>query len=84
MDQLGVSLLLELDGPSCEALEEVSSIDMLCHGSSKGATFLAMETAWVLAWERQLQMAVPLPGVSWQMEQIEVMRVIALTKCGKR
>ena len=35
-NQLGVSLLLELDGPSCEALEEVSSMDMLPHGSGKG------------------------------------------------
>ena len=51
---------------------------------AKDATFLAMGTAWVLAWEKQLQMAVPLPGVSWQMEQIEVMKVITLTKCGKR
>ena len=35
-NQLGVSLLLELDGPSCEALEEVSSMDMLPHGSGEG------------------------------------------------
>ena len=34
--QSGVSLLLELDGPSCEALEEVSSMDMLPHGSGEG------------------------------------------------
>ena len=33
---MGVSLLLELDGPSCEAFEEVSFIDMLSHGSDKG------------------------------------------------
>ena len=33
---MGVSLLLELDDPSCEAFEEVSSIDMLPHGSGKG------------------------------------------------
>ena len=33
---MGVSLLLELDGPSCEAFEEVSSIGMLPHGSGKG------------------------------------------------
>ena len=31
----------------------------------KDATFLAVGTAWVLAWDKQLQMAVPLPGVSW-------------------
>ena len=35
---------------------------------AKDATFLAMGTAWVLAWEKQLQMAAHLPGVSWQME----------------
>ena len=35
-NQMGVSHLLELDGPSCEALEEVSSIDVLPHGSGKG------------------------------------------------
>ena len=51
---------------------------------AKDATFLAMETIWVLAWEKQLQMAAPLPGVSWQIEQIEVMKVITLTKCGKK
>ena len=33
---MGISLLLELDGPSCEALEEVSSMDVLPHGSGKG------------------------------------------------
>ena len=43
-----------------------------------------MGTTWVLAWEKQLQMAVPLPGVPWWTEQIEVTKVIALTKCGKR
>ena len=51
---------------------------------AKDATFLAIGTTWVLAWEKQLQMAVPLPEVSWQMEQIEVMKVIILTKGGKR
>ena len=33
---MGASLLLELDGPSCEAFEEVSSIDMLPCGSGEG------------------------------------------------
>ena len=33
---MGVSHLLELDGPSCMALGEVSSIDVLPHGSGKG------------------------------------------------
>ena len=33
---MGVSHLLELDGPSCMALGEVSSIDMLPCGSGKG------------------------------------------------
>ena len=32
---MGVSHLLELDGPSCVALGEVSSIDMLPHSSGK-------------------------------------------------
>ena len=27
---------MELDSPSCEALEEVSSMDVLSHGSGKG------------------------------------------------
>ena len=35
-NQMGVSCLLELDGPSCVACGEVSSIDMLPHGSGKG------------------------------------------------
>ena len=34
-NQMGVSLLLELDGPSCEAFEEASSIDVLTCGSGK-------------------------------------------------
>ena len=33
---MGVSQLLELDGPSCMALGEVSSIDMLPHSSGEG------------------------------------------------
>ena len=33
---MGVSRLLELDSPSCMALGEVSSMDMLPHGSGKG------------------------------------------------
>ena len=33
---MGVSCLLELDGPSCMAFGEVSAIDMLPHGSGKG------------------------------------------------
>ena len=33
---MGVSHLLGLDGPSCEAFEEVSSIDVLPHGSGEG------------------------------------------------
>ena len=33
---MGVSLLLELDGPSSEAFEEVSSIGVFHHGSGKG------------------------------------------------
>ena len=59
---------MELDSPSCEALEEVSSMDMFPVDLVRNAAFLAMGTAWVLAWEKQLQMAAPLPGVSWQME----------------
>ena len=33
---MGVSHLLELDGPSCMAFGEASSIDVLLHGSGKG------------------------------------------------
>ena len=51
---------------------------------AKDAAFLAMGTILVLTWERQPQMAVPLPGVSWQVEQMEVTEVIALTRHGKR
>ena len=36
VNQMGVSLLLLLDGPSCMAFGEVSSIDVLLHGSGKG------------------------------------------------
>ena len=35
-NQMGVSHLLELDGPSCMAFWEVSSIYVLPHGSGKG------------------------------------------------
>ena len=31
---------------------------------ARNDTFLAVGTAWVLAWKKQLQMAAPLPGVS--------------------
>ena len=50
----------------------------------KDVTILAMGTAWLLAGERQLQMAAHLPGVSWQVEGIEATKVVTLTKCGKR
>ena len=62
---MGVSHLLELDGPSCVVFGEVSSIDVLPLALVKDAVFLAMGTVWVLTWERKLWMAVPLPGVSW-------------------
>ena len=51
---------------------------------AKDATFLAMGTIWVLAWERQPQTSVPLLGMFWQVEQMEMMKVIALTRCGRR
>ena len=82
---MGVSLLLELDGPSCEAFEEVSSIDVLPHGSGKGCCLFdhgdclgsglgeAVADGCSSAW-----------SVLVQVEQIEVMKVIVLTKCGKR
>ena len=35
-DQMGVSHLLKLDGPSCMAFGEVPSVDMLPNGSGKG------------------------------------------------
>ena len=41
-NQMEVSLLLELDGPSCEVLEEVLSIDMLPHGSGKGCCLFGL------------------------------------------
>ena len=62
---MGVSHLLELDGPSCVACGEVSSIDMLPMALVKGAAFLAVGTVWVLTWERQPHMAVPPLGMFW-------------------
>ena len=50
----------------------------------KDAAFLAMGTVWELAWERWPQMAVPLLRMFWQVEQMEMMKVIALTRCGRR
>ena len=38
VNQMGVSHLLELDGPSCGALGEVLPIDKLPHGSGKGCS----------------------------------------------
>ena len=43
---------------------------------AKEATFLAVGTVCVLAWERQPQVAVLLQGVPWWMEQMEVMEVM--------
>ena len=63
VNQMGVSLLLELDGPSCVAIGEVSSIDELPMALAKDAAFLAMGTIWVLAWERWLRMDVLPLGV---------------------
>ena len=76
---MGVSHLLELDDPSCVACGEVSSIDMLPHGLGKGCCLLAMGTVWIRAWERQ-----PWMGMFWWVEQTEMMKVIALTRCGKK
>ena len=84
VDQLGVSLLLELDGPSVRPWRKSHPWTCFPMDLVKDAAFFVMGATWVLAWEKWLQMAVPLPGVSWQMEQIEVTKVIALTKYGKR
>ena len=82
---MGVSLLLELDGPSCEAFEEVSSIDVLPCGSGEGCHLFGLwRPLGFWPGEKWLQMAVPLPGVSSRVEQIEVTKVIILTKHGKR
>ena len=78
---MGVSHLLELHGPSCMDFGEVSLIDVFPHSSGKGYHLFSHGDIWVLAWERQLWMAVLLMGVLWQVEQMEV---IALTRCGKR
>ena len=42
----------------------------------RDAAFLAMGTAWVLNWEKQQWMVAHLPVVFWQVEWIEVMKVI--------
>ena len=81
---MGVSHLLELDGPSCLVLGEVLSIDMLPTALAKDAAFLAVGTIWMLAWERWLQMAVLPLGMPWQVEQMEVTKVITPTRHGKR
>ena len=82
---MGVSHLLELDGPSCSGLK---GSFIYRHASlvalAKDATFLAMGTIWVLAWERWPWMAVPPLGMPWQVEQMEMMEGDALTRCGKR
>ena len=81
---MGVSHLLELDGPSCMACGEVLSIEVLLCSSGKGCCLFGHGDLWVLAWERQPWMAVPLLGMFWQVEQMEMMKVIALTRCGKK
>ena len=53
---------MELDSPFCEALEEVSSMDVFPMDLVRNAAFLAMGTAWVLAWGKWLQVASPLLG----------------------
>ena len=50
----------------------------------KDATFLAEGTMWVLVWEMWQQMAVPPLGMFWQVEQTEMRKMIALTRCVKR
>ena len=77
VNQVGASHLLELDGPSSMALGIVSSIDVLPAALAKDATFLAVGTVWAL-------MAVLLLGVPWQVDQMEVMEVIAPTRHGRR
>ena len=69
-NQMGVSCLLELDGPSCEAFGEVSSIDMSPHGSGEGCHLFGLGDCLGTGLERQLQMAVPQVGVSWQVKQM--------------
>ena len=51
---------------------------------AKEATFLAIGTIWVLVGERQPQVAVLLPGVPWQAEQMEVMEMITPIRSDKR
>ena len=43
---MGFPHLLELAGPSCEACGEVSSADMLSHGSSKGCHLFGHGDCW--------------------------------------
>ena len=50
----------------------------------KDATFLAMGTIWVLTWERWPQMAVPPLGMFWQVEQMEMTKVITLARRDRR
>ena len=50
----------------------------------RNAAFLAVETIWVLAWEKWSQVVAPLPGVPWQTEYTKRMMMIALIRYGKR
>ena len=82
---MGVSHLFKLDGPSCMALVEVSSIDMFpLQLWQRMLPPLAMGTVWALAWERWLWVAVLLPGMPWQVEKMEVTEVITPTRHGRR
>ena len=70
--------------PSHEVFEEVSSIDVLPHSSGKGCHLFGLGDHLGTGLVRQLQVAVPQPGGSWQVRQMEVMEVIILTRHGKR
>ena len=81
---MGVSHLLELDGPSCVALGEVSSTDKLPHGSGEGCHLFGHgDHLGTGLGEVTMDGCSPTGGVLVG-EQMEVMEVIAPTRHGKR
>ena len=65
-NQMGVSHLLELDGPSCVACGEVWSIDVLPHGSGKGCCLFGCGDHLGTDWGEAAADGCSSAGVSWQ------------------
>ena len=81
---MGFSHLWEQDGPSCMALGEVLSIDMLPCSSGKGCCLFGHgDHLGAGLGEAAGEAVLPL-GVPWWVEQMEAMEVITPTRCNKR